>query len=119
MRWTALVDMRGYRTVFVVDWWAPGGRYPDGDITVEEISTDDPNPKNWSRGSHYIDYFPDAETAYRYAENIQAELGIKAVFGSYESYQRGKEVERSYLMEVEEVETRQRNSMYGWLSPAG
>jgi hypothetical protein len=109
------VDTSKFTTVYLVDWRVPGGRYPDGDIIVEEIKTEDPNPKNWSSGSHYRDYFSCAKDAYRYAENIQAELGIKALFGSYESYQRYKEQEHLYLMEVEEAETRRRNSLYGKL----
>jgi hypothetical protein len=40
-------------TVFMVDWWTPGGRYPDGDIAVEEVKTCDGIPENWNRGDHY------------------------------------------------------------------
>ncbi|MDR0721079.1 MAG: hypothetical protein LBF78_15720 [Treponema sp.] len=102
-------------TVFLVDWWSPGARYPDGDIVVEAVKTIGGMPKNWNRGDHYCDYFTDAELAYRYAENIQAELGIKALFGTYESYKRGKEAELRSRLEVEEIETRRFNSQHGRL----
>jgi hypothetical protein len=100
------------KTVFVVEWWAPGkGINPEGDITVEALQVvDDGFPKNYSRGRHYQDYFSDAERAYRYAENIQKELGIKALFGTYEKYLKEKEYLLQYLLDVEEVEVRRRNN---------
>jgi hypothetical protein len=103
-------------TVFMVDWHSPGGSYPDGDIVVEAVKTFGEMPKDWNRGAHYRDYFTDAELAYRYAENIMAELGIKALIGTYESYKRHKEAELRYRLEVEEIETRRFNSRHGRLS---
>jgi hypothetical protein len=102
-------------TVFLVDWRAPTGNDPDGDIVVEEIRMINPNFQSWSRGSHYRDYFQDGEVAYRYAEAVKAEFGIKGIFGSWESHQRYKAEERRYLLEVEELEARRRNNIHGRL----
>jgi hypothetical protein len=102
-------------TVFMVDWRSPGGMYPDGDIVIEKVRICGEMPKNWNSGNHYRDWFTDAELAYRYAENIKAELGIKALFGTYESYKREKEAEIRYLLEVEDIERRRFNSQHGRL----
>jgi hypothetical protein len=105
--------MKGLRTVFMVEWWAPGAKYADGDMAVEEVMTEICELKNWSRGFHYRDYFMDAEIAYKYAESIKEELGIKAIIGSYESYQKSREKRREHLLEEEEIEAQRRNRMCG------
>jgi hypothetical protein len=111
-------------TVFLVDWWSPGKKHPDGDMVIQEVKISIPAgeieswsevPKNWNRGDHYRDWFMSAEVAYRYAENIKAELGIKALIGTYESYKKHKEEDLLYRLEVEEVEKRRWNSLHGRL----